>query len=377
MLVAMRLWQSALRFYRSVEGGGRAWVPWMAAALCGCVRASGAAVERSAEAPDAPESSDMEMVTPHEAEMEDLVETELSLDFPGDDTDGKTVLSAWLAAARKQGSRRVGEIKVYIVRERDDDTVECRTTFYSAKSVVPRTVPGGSHPVSVTRPVLRSVTRYEQRCHMVSKPVTHMETTYSYQYDAFSKSTRSVPQMHSVTTYQMENQCRSEPVTSMETHWEYATEWRFEPPRTEWLEQNKLRETEPACWVVEGKPPVSRVVGTFYVPYTPEGMTTSDDKSPPPREHPECRQAFGHIDELTKAWGELHPERTMRRPPSRLAFLALCHALSPEQQQCLVMPRARTDRAGCARLLDALAPRVKIRVDEMFLEPEAEKTEEE
>jgi hypothetical protein len=44
---------------------------------------------------------------------------------------------------------------------------------------------------------------------MESKPVQHMETTYSQQYNSFTKSYSSVPHTHTVTRYEMQNACRN------------------------------------------------------------------------------------------------------------------------------------------------------------------------
>jgi hypothetical protein len=108
------------------------------------------------------------------------------------------------------------------------------------------------------------VTRYENRCHMVSKPVQRTETTYTTQYDSFSKSYRSVPQTRSVTHYEMQNECRLEPVQRMETQWEYTLESRYEPPRMEYLSSKRLKQSEPVCYAAEDGAKKSRVVGKAY-----------------------------------------------------------------------------------------------------------------
>jgi hypothetical protein len=84
---------------------------------------------------------------------------------------------------------------------------------------------------SHTVPTQKMVTRYEYRCHMVSRPVTRSETSYESEYDYVSKSTRMVPRTRMVTHYESQNECRSEPVTVSETHYETKTETRYIPPQ--------------------------------------------------------------------------------------------------------------------------------------------------
>lgn len=225
----------------------------------------GAPLTGSAEAPHAPHAPDMRVITAAQAEGSNLTPVDLTVPFP-DAADGTRMLEDWVAAARARGANRVGEISLYVVKPKGDDVIECRTVLYPEHTVEPTLVGGGQRLVPVTRPVLRSVTRYEYRCHMVSKPVSHMETTYSTQYDSFAKTTRSVPQSHMVTRYEMQNDCRSEPVTSMETHWEYTLESRYEPPRVEYLAKMRLKETEPACYVAPSAEAASRVEGKLFLP---------------------------------------------------------------------------------------------------------------
>jgi hypothetical protein len=170
-----------------------------------------------------------------------------------------------MAAARARGASRVGDVSLYVVKPHDADIVECRTQFYPERAVEPHVVPGGVRMVSVTRPVMRSVTHFENRCYMVSKPVQHMETTYTQQYNSFARSYSSVPQMHSVTRYEMQNECRLEPQTRMETHWEYTLASQYEPARVEYLSKMRLKETEPSCYVAPTVDATSRVEGKLFL----------------------------------------------------------------------------------------------------------------
>jgi hypothetical protein len=222
----------------------------------------GAPIAPSAQAPDAPHAPDMQVISTEQAASAGLHGTEVSMPS-ADDSDGAQMLEGWLDAARARGISRVSDVTLYVVRASAEGAVECRVAFYPQDGVEPRWVPGTTKLVSVSRPVTRSVTRYEQRCRMVSKPVMRTETTYSSQYDSYSKSYRQVPQTRTVTKYEMQNECRSEPVMRMETRWEYTFERRYEAPRVEYLATKRLRETSPACYAASPGA-TSRVEGKVY-----------------------------------------------------------------------------------------------------------------
>lgn len=234
-----------------------------ACAACVPMAGEGAPVTPSLEAPHAPSAPDIQVVTPDQASDAGLTGTPLSVDCP-DDGNGASMVEAWLAAARRLGSHRVGAITVHVVRERDGGAYECRTSFGPRNTVEAVTVPGHGEWDFGPRPVQRVVTHLEQRCQMVSKPHMRMETTYTSQYDSFSKSFRSVPQTRSVTDYRLENECRLETVSRMETQWQYGSEWRYTPPRTEFLDSKRLVEAAPVCDAVDDPSAVSRVEGIVY-----------------------------------------------------------------------------------------------------------------
>ena len=176
--------------------------------LTGCVPEEdtpGVAVAPSPAAPHAPSAPGMRVITADKAAEDGLTSVDLELPFP-DATDGTRMLEDWIAAARRRGATRIGDLTLYVVKPRDADTVECRSAFYPEETVEPRWVHGTYQSVPVSRPVTRWVTHYEYRCHMVSKPVQHMETTYTQQYNSFTKSYSSVPQTRSVTRYEMRNE---------------------------------------------------------------------------------------------------------------------------------------------------------------------------
>jgi hypothetical protein len=219
------------------------------------------------------------------------------------------------------------------------------------------------------------VTHYEQRCHMVSKPHMRTETTYTSQYDAFSHSTRSVPQTRMVTDYQMENECRSEPVTQMETHWEFAQEWHYTAPHTEFLTQKRLKETEPVCEVVEDPQGTGHVEGVAYSAADGEDFVTDREQ---PAEAPEitdpgaslCGKAYKKLAELADAWVEWNPGRSAKTLPGHTEFLSVCNELQDTQQRCLTLPYARANHDACVKRIDALKPDLRRRLDGLFLQPE-------
>jgi len=224
----------------------------------------GAPIAPSAAAPDAPVAPDIQVITNEQAVSAGLEASEAKMTFDGGE-DGTEMLEKWLAVARARGVLRVGDLSVFIVGQRGAERIECVTKFYPQDTLVPTFVAGERRLVSVTRPVTRTVTRYQQRCHNVTKPVMHTETRYESQYDSFTKSYRSVPRTYTTTRYESKLECRSEPVTTTETRWEYGLETRYEPPRTEWLVAKRLRQSEPACYEAPDGAK-TRVEGTLYRP---------------------------------------------------------------------------------------------------------------
>lgn len=234
-----------------------------------CVPATPAGAPIPSEVSDTPAAAELQVITPEQAAEAGMVSEELVIERDAV-ADGTSMLDAWFEAAKANGATRVGEVAIYVRRASDDGLVECRTSLYPENTVEPHWRPGTQRLVSVTRPVTRSVTRYENRCRMVSKPVQRTETTYTTQYDSFSKRTRTVPQTRTVTRYESQNECRLEPVQRSETVWEYTTQTKYEPPRVEYLSRKRLRETEPVCYEASATPGKSRVVGkTYRLPASP------------------------------------------------------------------------------------------------------------
>ena len=228
----------------------------------------------------------MVVVSADEAARRGLVAHPLSRDF-GPDEDGTKLVDDLLAEAKRQGATAVSDISVSLASRAAEGPVACRTEILPETVAETRTIPGGSQLVSVQRPVqrmvteseyrchttshpgdARSTTEYHQSCHTVSRPVSRTRTTYSYQYDSFTHSSRSVPHTQSYTEYQSHqecrsepqlktrtesvsrNECRMEPVTHMVTRYEFQLESRYVPPRLETFTRFRLHETEPQCALV-------------------------------------------------------------------------------------------------------------------------------
>jgi hypothetical protein len=198
----------------------------------------------------------------------------------------------------------VSDVNVYFTSSQEGKPTECRVAFHPEDAVVAVQVPAGVQPAPVmtpvTRtvsemeyrctshltPVTRTVSEYQNHCQMVSKPVMRMETTYTSQYDFFSKSTRMVPQTHSVmhtemvnecrmvpvsrtvTDMQNKQECRMEPVTRTVTRFEFQFQSRFIPPRVDYLQTKKLKESAPVCYAVDEGAAAhgNRIEGRIYLP---------------------------------------------------------------------------------------------------------------
>jgi hypothetical protein len=81
-----------------------------------------------------------------------------------------------------------------------------------------------------------------------------------------------------------------------------------------------------------------------------------------------CGRAYDHISALADAWTDWHPDREpLADVPSRQTFLATCGDLPDGAQLCLAMPYAKTHRAECVPVLEALPRRETSRLDALFL----------
>ena len=104
----------------------------------------------------------------------------------------------------------------------------------------------------------------------------------------------------------------------------------------------------------------------------PSGSATMASDSPGPTSDNRsnlCVKAFRTVGDLTAAWGEWHPDRTAKSPPTRDEFLSVCKDLSAKQQMCLLLPYGRQYRSTCTKALASVAPDVAARLDDLFLDP--------
>lgn len=244
------------------------------------------------------------VVAASEADASGLVPATVSIPF-GAAVDGTKLVQDFLARADDRGAYLVADLAIYFQTTQDGRAVECRTDILPETVTETHTHPSRWEQVPVNRPVTRTVTEHQYRCHSVTKyesrsrteyqqqcgsvssPVTRTRTVYRSQYDYASKSTRSVPTTESYTSYEsryqcksvpvtrsrtepvLRNECRMEPVTRMVTRYEFQLENRFVPARLETITRQRLREREPACYVVAPAGPPStartnRIEGRLY-----------------------------------------------------------------------------------------------------------------
>ncbi len=177
----------------------------------------------------------------------------------GTDLDGTKAALDFLTAAKEKGAEYVSGLE-FTLASKDKDCVTHVAPEEEIKSaVVPMTTSGHFESKQVMKPVTRTVTENEYRCQYVSKPVqrTEYQTEYytEYQYDYASKSNRPVSRSRSVpktvTRYESQNECHNTPVSRTVTRYEYQYENQYIPPKTEYLTQHfskwKIAESTPVC----------------------------------------------------------------------------------------------------------------------------------
>jgi hypothetical protein len=214
------------------------------------------------------EVSGVVVITPSEASDHELRPMPLVVPF-AEGEDGTRLLVAYLDEARRRGASYVSDVAFFIVNESEGAPIECRTGVYPEEERVPHTVSGNFRQVPVNKPVWRFVTEYEYRCHMILKPVSRMETTYRTRYDSISRSMLSVPETYFVTKHEMQSDCRREPVGRWVTRYEFELESQFVPPHLEYVSTQRLKQSDPTCYSLDGEAAiqhVSRIEGVAYAP---------------------------------------------------------------------------------------------------------------
>jgi hypothetical protein len=121
----------------------------------------------------------------------------------------------------------------------------------------------------VMKMVWRTEPQTESRCHMVSRTVMQTETYWTQQYDAFSKSSRSVTQTRTVPHQEMQQECRMETVWRSVSRMEPVMEWYQPPPELVWVPVTHVRwelKPDPAvCEDTPGARPSRWVDGVLYL----------------------------------------------------------------------------------------------------------------
>jgi hypothetical protein len=216
------------------------------------------------------------IVKPEQALKLGLKGARFDLPF-GDNQDGTKLVLDFLDEAKRAGARYVSDIRIVLVTWKGGGAIACETRLLpfvqKDAEIVPHQTPARVETRSVMKPVTRTVTEYQYRCHPVTRPVTRMETTYQYQYDYASKSSRSVPVTRMVTHYEHRSECRSEPVTRTVTRYEHQLETKYIPPSLTYLKAHytdfDLIESRPVCTPTAASAARQRlphrVTGTIYV----------------------------------------------------------------------------------------------------------------
>jgi hypothetical protein len=218
--------------------------------------AASAVVPQGYSADDAP---GITVITPAQAQASSLSGRPFDYRF-ADGENGTDLIVRFLRAARAQGASYLSDIEIHLVDQKDGRWQECVTRVapadHGTNQSIQRMDPGHTEMQTVMRPVTRTVTEYEYRCHMVSRPHMVTHTSYESSYDSMSRSFRSRPVTRTSTEYRMENECHSEPVTRTVTRYEYQYEHRYVPPQwhTElrWISDWQLEESAPVCAPVDG-----------------------------------------------------------------------------------------------------------------------------
>ena len=196
----------------------------------------------------------------------------------GDKQDGTKLVLDFLDEARRSGAELVSDIRIELRGRRGGEVRLCSTELVpfarQEKEVVPHEQPGRVEQRSVPKLVTTTVTESSYSCQTVSVPVTRMETSYQYQYDYASRSSRSVPVTRMVTSYQSRQDCRYVPVTRTVSRYENQIETHYVPPSLTYLAAQytdfDLMESPPRCRPVPeaaGEAPATlphRIVGLVY-----------------------------------------------------------------------------------------------------------------
>lgn len=183
------------------------------------------------------------------------------------------LVQAFLSDAQKKGASRVGGLTLYDVAEQDGVARTCSRAFepvgieHTALEAQQRWSPPQSRVVM--RLVSRTEPQMENRCHMVSRTVMRSETYSTQQYDAISKSSRSVMQTRMVPHQEMQQECRMETVWRTVSRMEPMVEWYQPPSQLVWVPVTHTRwelvADPPVCDETAGAKPARWVDGMLYL----------------------------------------------------------------------------------------------------------------
>lgn len=243
--------------------------------VAGCVRYPAAGTPVGNATPHVP---GIRIIKSSQAPGLGLAGTPFELRF-GDKQDGTKLVLDFLEEARRSGASHVSDIHIELRSRRQDRELICATELVplarQEKEIVPVEQPGRVEQRLVPRLVTTTVTESSYQCQSVTVPVTRMETSYQYQYDYATRSSRSVPVSRMVTHYESRQDCRYVPVTRTVSRYENQLETRYVPPQ---LTQVAARYTDfdsmegpPRCRAVAEaatgatpSPQPHRIVGQVY-----------------------------------------------------------------------------------------------------------------
>ncbi|WP_338267166.1 hypothetical protein [Corallococcus caeni] len=196
----------------------------------------------------------MTLTTKEEAAASGFKPWKLAVAF-GAQQDGTQLLLDFMKRAEAAGGRYVSDVHIVLVSDQDGEPVECRTEIVPESSVeIGRTLqstPGRTEMRHHMVPVTKTVFENQFQCRSVTEPRTVSETYYDHQYDASSKTTRSVPRTRMVTRFESRQKCGLVPMMRTVTRFEYQFRSEYIPPRLELVSRQytrwSLKETLPAC----------------------------------------------------------------------------------------------------------------------------------
>ena len=188
------------------------------------------------------------------------------------DATDDDLVKAFLEEARSQGASVVSQLTLHEVGEREGRVQDCRRAFVPEGQTETRLALVPRFPPPQTRTTFRAVTRSEPaseyRCRTAYRTETRVETTYAYQYDYVTRSSRLVPCTRMVPVQVPYQDCRTEMVWRFVTRLEPISELYYPPAEHVWTPVAHTRWTlnpaAPVCVDAPGQAPGRWVDGALH-----------------------------------------------------------------------------------------------------------------